>query len=157
MVPDSVKLLAMTDSYQSIRLGGENRNAESLGDFVAWLISNNLLDPTLEARAGSEVARVKMQDLTGPAFLTTVLHGELKAEHLNTTGRRFCEYYLASGDYDRDYQQGEYKEEDDWRRYDSVAPRITEVFRVFSQPDPRTSEAPLKKLIAKVIQFPGKK
>lgn len=147
----------MSTSYQSIRLGGENRNAESLGDFVTWLITNNLLDPTLEERAGGQVARVKMQDLTGPAFLTTVLHGELKAEHLNATGRRFCEHYLTSGDYDRDYQQGDHKEEEDWLRYDAVAPRITEVFRAFSQPEPSKSEAPLKKLMAKVIRFPGKK
>ncbi len=147
----------MTDSYQSIRLGGENRNAESLGDFVAWLIINNLLNATLENRVGSQAARVKMQDLTGPAFLTTVLDGELKPEHLNETGRSFCEYYLASGDYDRDYHNLESQEENDWLRYDIVAKHITHVFRIFSKPESGSPEAPLKKLMAKVIQFPGRK
>ncbi len=146
------KLPRMPDVYQSIRLGGKDRNAESLGDFVAWLITNNLLDPVLEERAGRQVARVKMQDLTGPAFLTTVLEGELKPEHLNEFGRRFCEHYLASGDYDRDYQHLEYEAENDWLRYDVVSLHIGEVYRTFTKP-----EAPLKKLVAKVIQFPKRK
>tara|TARA_R110002110_G_scaffold158110_1_gene355330 strand:- start:433 stop:915 length:483 start_codon:yes stop_codon:yes gene_type:complete len=142
----------MSNSYQSIRLGGENRNAESLGDFVAWLVINNFLEADLEQRAGSKVARVKMQDLTGPAFLTTALDGELKPEHLTAKGRAFCEHYLVSGDYDRDYQQLELAEENDWLRYDAVAKRIREVFHTFNEP-----EAPLKKLVAKVIQFPKRK
>ena len=142
----------MPDVYQSIRLSGENRNAESLGDFVAWLITNNLLDPALEARAGRQVARIKMQDLSGPVFLTTVLDGELRAEHLNAVGRRFCEFYLASGDYDRDYQELGCEEESDWLRYDVVSSCISEVYRTFTKP-----ETPLKKLVAKVIQFPKRK
>lgn len=142
----------MSDVYQSIRLGGENRNAESLGDFVAWLITNNLLDTAFEARVGRQAARVKMQDLTGPAFLTTVLDGELRPEHLNAVGRRFCEHYLATGEYDLDYQQLEYEAENDWLRYDVVASSISEVYRTFTKP-----EAPLQKLMAKVIQFPKRK
>jgi hypothetical protein len=152
MMPSGGKISLMSDVYQSIRLGGENRNAESLGDFVAWLIANNLLDPVLEERAGRQAARVKMQDLTGPAFLTTVLDGELKPEHLNAAGRSFCEHYLASGDYDRDYQQLEYEEENDWLRYDVVSSLISKVYRTFVKP-----EAPLKSLLAKVIQFPKRK
>ena len=142
----------MSDAYQSIRLGGEDRNAESLGDFVAWLVTNNLLAPALEELSGRQAARVKMQDLSGPEFLTTVLHGELKPEHLNATGRRFCEHYLTSGNYDRDYQQLETITENDWLRYDAVAPHIGSVFRSFDKP-----EAPLKRLVAKVIQFPKRK
>lgn len=142
----------MSDAYQSIRLGGDDRNAESLGDFVGWLVSNNLLDPALEAKAGSEAARVKMQDLTGPEFLTTVLHGELKPEHLNDDGQKFCEFYLATGDYDRDYQLLEYVGDNEWFRFDEISKRIGDVYRTFSQP-----KAPLKKLAAKVIQFPGRK
>ncbi len=141
----------MSDAYQTIRLGGEHRNAESLGDLVAWLITNNLLAPALEAQAGSEAARVKMQDLSGAAFLTTVLHGELKPEHLTDEGRKLCEHYLASGDYDRDYQSIDRHEEDDWRRYDAISPRIREVYRSLNQP-----QTPVKKLLGKIIQFPGK-
>ena len=150
-------LCTMTNNvYQTLRLGGENRNAESLGDFVAWLVTHNLLDAGLEAHAGREAARVRMQDTSGPAFLTTVLNGELRPEHLNAEGRDFCEHYLASGDYDHDYQRlaPEFKNEaeNDWRRYDVVSVRINEVFRRFNKP-----EAPLKKLAAKVIQFPKRR
>ena len=147
----------MTDAYQTIRLGGENRNAESLGDFVAWLVTNNLLDPVLEEHVGREAARVKMQDLTGPAFLTTVLHGELKPAHLTAKGKRFCELYLASGDYDRDFEALEYhqlkhKGDNEWLRYDAISPKISEAFRKLTQP-----ESPLKKLAGKIIQFPAKR
>jgi hypothetical protein len=147
----------MSDSYQSIRLGGENNNAESLGDFVAWLITNNLLDQTLQDSAGSQIARVKMQDLTGAAFLTTVLHGELKPEHISREGRKFCEHYLASGDYDRDYQgldfhNFKYKDENEWLRYDAIAPRISEVYRLLNAP----KSAVINK-IANVLQFPKRK
>ena len=149
MTPYRGNFFSMTNVYQTLRLGGEHRNAESLGDFVAWLVTHDLLDPALEERVGRQVARVKMQDLSGPAFLTTVLDGELRPEHLNAAGRGFCEHYLASGDYDRDYQQLEYEEENDWRRYDVVSSRISEVYRRFSAP-----EAPLRKLVANVIPFP---
>tara|TARA_R110002072_G_scaffold20841_6_gene75236 strand:+ start:5222 stop:5650 length:429 start_codon:yes stop_codon:yes gene_type:complete len=142
----------MSDVYQSIRLGGEDRNAESLGDFVAWLITNDMLDPVLAEQSGHEAARVKMQDLTGAAFLTTVLHGDLKPEHLNETGRNFCAHYLASDQYDRDYQQLEYEAENDWLRFDVVSAKISEVYRAFIKPEPA-----LKKLAAKVIQFPSRK
>lgn len=160
MPPYRGNLFAMTNVYQTLRLGGEHRNAESLGDFIAWLIANDLLDPALEERAGREAARVKMQDLTGPAFLTTVLDGELRPEHLNAEGRKFCEYYLTPGDYDRDYQQLEFEAENDWRRYDVVSSRISEVYRNFNKlgGEPASeSRAPLRKLVAKVIPFPKRR
>jgi len=142
----------MSKSYQSIRLGGDDRNAESLGDFVAWLVANNLLDPALEQRAGSQLARVKMQDISGGAFLTTVLDGELKPEHLNSDGQNFCEHYLVSGDYDRDIDGFERNEENDWLRYDMVAPRISAAYRALNEP-----KISITSLIAKVIQFPRRK
>ncbi len=142
----------MSKSYQSIRLGGENRNAESLGDFVAWLVANNLLDPVLEKRAASEVARVKMQAISGGAFLTTVLDGELKPEHLNADGQKFCEHYLVPGDYDQEVASLALTEENDWRRYDIVAPRITAAYRALNTP-----AKSIKSKLARVIQFPGKR
>jgi hypothetical protein len=141
----------MSYSYQSITLGGQDRNAESLGAFVAWLVTNNLLGAQLAQQAATEAARVKMQDLTGAAFLTTVLHGELKPEHLNEVGRGFCERYLASGDYDRDYSEVTYVGENEWHRYQEVSPCITAAFRKLTQPEPI-----FKKLTAKILKFPGR-
>lgn len=141
----------MSKSYQSIRLGGEGRNAESLGDFVTWLITNNLLDPVLEQRAGSQVARVKMQDISGGAFLTTVLDGELKPEHLSSAGQNFCESYLVTGEYERDTHGLKLDEENDWLRYDVIAPRITAACQALNKP-----KKSLTHKMAKVIQFPKK-
>jgi hypothetical protein len=142
----------MSKSYQSIRLGGDGRNAESLGDFVTWLVANNLLDSALEQRSGSQLARVKMQDISGGAFLTTVLDGELKPEHLNSDGQKFCEHYLVSGDYDREIDKLELDQENDWLRYDMVAPKISAAYRALNEPNKS-----IVRSIAKVIQFPKRK
>jgi len=136
----------MSDSYLSLKFGQE-RNVEALGAYVAWLITNNLLNHVLEQSAATAVARVKMQDLTGAEFLTTVLHGELKAEHLNEEGNAFCEHYLVGGQYEKDLSTCEYDGENEWHFYDEISPMISAAFHAFNQP-------PLKKIAAKIIQFP---
>lgn len=142
----------MTESYASIELGGVRRNVEYLGTLVAWLVTNDMLAPSLTQAAGSAVARVRMQDLTGPAFLTTILHGEVRPEHLNDRGRHFVEHYFVSGAYRADYDSCEYAGEDDWLRYDEVAPKITSAWRRLNAAD----KNPVRRL-AKVIRFPGSK
>ena len=74
-------------SYASMVLGGESRNVEQLGAYVAWLINNRLLQDNFESAGGREITRVRMQDLTGADFLATELHGELRPEQLTETGR----------------------------------------------------------------------
>jgi hypothetical protein len=136
--------------YESIRLSGLERNVEYLGTFIAWLVSNKLLDADLERSAGSAAARVRMQDLTGPEFLTTVLHGEFKPSHLNEDGRGFVEYYFVTDKYESDYRLCGYSGEDEWLLYDVLAPQITRAFQAYSNPRSR-----LKQIGAKILKFPN--
>lgn len=138
--------------YETVDLGSKpSRNVEYLGAFVAWLTINNLWAKNVEWSAGAEIARVRMQDLTGPEFLTTVLHGELRANHLTDEGRDFVEHYFVSGQYRKDYDACEYEGHNEWVRYDEIAPRITAAFRAF-----KTPTAKLRSKAAKIIQFPGR-
>ena len=139
----------MTKTYESIKLNGTGRNAESLGALIAWLVANNLLEPGLEQSAGSSVARVRMQDLTGPEFLTTVLHGEFKPEHLNEVGQGFVESYFLTGVYQTDYERCEYAGENEWLRFDELSPKISAAFREHNKP-----KTTLRSLGAKIIKFP---
>ena len=141
----------MNEIYESIRLGGDERNVERLGVFVAWLVSNHLLDPVFEKTAGSAVARLRLQDLTGPEFLATVLHGELKPTHLNEVGRGFAEDYFVSGRFNADYCRSEYTGENEWLRYNEVSPSVTAAFRQYCAPKPRW-----KGLGAKILRFPSR-
>ncbi len=142
----------MSEVYETLHLSGPSRNVELLGTYVAWLVSNNLLDPQLDRSAASSIARVRMQDLTGPEFLTTVLHGELKPSHLNETGRDFSRHYFVSGKYHADYNACEISGEDDWLRYDEISPKITAAFKEFTKPKNKIAS-----LTAKIIQFPSKR
>lgn len=142
----------MTESYVNLTLGGDQRNAEALGVLVAWLITNNLLSDSLDRRAATAVARVKMQDLTGAEFLTTVLDGQLGPASLNTAGQEFCEVYVKSGQFFEDYNGIDYSGEDEWHRYDLMSPTMTAAYRDHQRP-----ENPVRKLAAKIIQFPGRR
>jgi hypothetical protein len=140
----------MPKTYESIMLGGFNRNVEYLGVFVAWLASNSLLSAETERSSGSAIARVRMQDLSGQAFLTTVLHGELKSAHLSETGQKFSESYFVSGRYREDYDSCAILGENDWHDYDEVAPKISSAFREFNNPKPK-----MARMVAKILKFPG--
>ena len=131
-------------------LNGPERNVEYLGIFVAWLVSNNLLAVEIEQSVGRSTARVRMQDISGSAFLTTVLHGELKPGHLSETGRKFSEFYFVSGKYRADFDACNVKGENDWIDYDEVSPRISAAFREFAAPKPK-----IAKMVAKILKFPG--
>lgn len=138
--------------YESLQLSGAARNAKRLGLYVAWLVSNNLLAENTEISAGRAAAHLRMQALTGPEFLTTVLHGELRADHLNELGRSFSESYFVSGTFNEDYASCDYKGENEWHRYDDVVPKISAAFRKFREP-----ESKLKQRMAKILQFPFRK
>lgn len=137
-------------SYASMVLGGDSRNVEQLGAYVAWLINNQLFLEHIEQAAGSGITRVRMQDLNGADFLATQLHGELESEQLTEAGRAFTEHYLLSGLYDKDYAQVEFSGENEWLRYADLAPLISRAFRSFSKPT-------LGAKVAKILKFPSRK
>lgn len=138
--------------YESMTLNGEGRNVERLGAFVAWLISNDLMNPMLVDASGSSVARVRMQDLTGADFLSTILHGDLSPSHLNELGRGFTNSYFVSGQYAEDYAACRYEGEDEWLRFDEISPKISAAFRQFNQP-----KSALREIGAKILKFPSRR
>lgn len=140
----------MTEVYGTLVLGSEDRNAESLGVFVAWLVCNNLLSEVLERSYGRAVARVRMHDMTGPEFLTTILHGELRADHLNDAGRGFTEHFLVAGHFEKLYEDCAFEGDDEWSRFAAISPGITAAFR-------RWREPAVKKKTARIIKFPGRR
>ena len=140
-------------SYASMVLGGEFRNVEQLGAYVAWLINNRLLQDNFEGAGARAITRVRMQDLTGADFLATELHGELKPEQLTEPGRAFTRHYLLSGLYDKDYLQVQFIGDNEWLRYADLAPLISRAYRSFSEPG-RTG---LGGALAKILKFPSQK
>ncbi|MFT4712055.1 MAG: hypothetical protein ACJAVI_003488 [Candidatus Azotimanducaceae bacterium] len=156
----------MSGTYESLRLNGEENNVDRLGTFVAWLVANNLLASDLEKRAGSSVARLRMQDLNGADFLATVMHGEFKVEHLAESARKFVEDYFVSGTYEADfnscaynsteYTSLEHNGENVWLLYDEVAPKISKAFHQFNNP-PSPPKSKAKTALAKILQFPSRK
>ena len=144
----------MTDkSYASMILGGEARNVEQLGAYVSWLINNRLFTDYIERTCEDGLTNVRLQSTTGADFLATNLHGELNQSALTDTGKSFTETYLLSGRYDTDYQSIEFHGENEWVRYQDLAPSISKAFREFENPE---KSGTVKKL-AKVIKFPGMK
>jgi hypothetical protein len=146
----------MSEIYESIRLNGPERNVERLGVFIAWLVSNNLMDAVLVRDNGSAVARLQLQDLNGPEFFTTVMHGEFKASQLNDAGRLFAENYFVSGRFNDDYADCTYKGENEWMRFDEVSPKIRFAFRALTEPKPKLAGVAggVAGGVAKVLQFP---
>ena len=151
----------MSGTYESLKLNSEESNVERLGTFVAWLVANNLLSSSLENSAGSSVARLRMQDLSGAEFLTTVMHGEFKVEHLTENAKKFVDQYFVVGNYEADFNAAvaaiKYDASQDafnsaWLLYDEVAPRISAAFQRFNNPP-----SAVKTTIAKILQFPGRK
>ena len=137
-------------SYASMVLGGESRNVEQLGAYVAWLINNHLFQEHIERTASKGITRVRMQDLTGAGFLSTELHGELRSEQLTEAGRAFTEHYLLSDLYDKDYGQVELVGENEWLRYADLAPLISRAYHRFSKPT-------FVGKVAKILKFPSPK
>ena len=141
----------MSKTYAKLRLHGEDRNAEKLGAYIAWLIANDLMSDYQIKVCGADIAMVRMQAMTGPAFLTTVLDGEFKQSQLNDVGQSFSEHYFMTDKYTEDYDSCQYEGDDEWHRFDELSPKISAAFRLWKQPA-------TKKGLAKIIQFPfGKK
>lgn len=146
----------MTESedkpYAQMRFGRDDDATECLGLYVAWLVNHRLLCDELERSASRAVARVRLQDMTGTEFLSTVLHGDLRETQLNATGNAFTRDYFVSGRFATDLDQalaGSERRLDPWLRYDRVAPVITKAYE-----DWRLARAPTPlKRLAKILPF----
>ena len=141
----------MSQIYATIALGRIGNNTQALGALVAFLVTNDLLNQQLVQDYPSAVGRIKMQDLAGAAFLTTVLGGELRSEHLSEAGRTFCEAYFGSETEQQIHAQAAEYEEEDWRFYDAVSPVLTTLFRGKASPP-----SSFKKRVAKILKFPSR-
>ena len=141
----------MSQIYATIALGRIGNNTQTLGAFIAFLVTNDLLNQRLVQDHPSAVGRIKMQDLAGAAFLTTVLEGELRSEHLSEAGQVFCEAYFGSETEQQIHAQAAEDEEEDWRFYDAVSPVLTTLFRGKASPPKKK-----KKRVAKILKFPSR-
>ena len=141
----------MSQIYATIALGRFGNNTQALGALVAFLVTNDLLNQQLVQDYPSAVGRIKMQDLAGAAFLTTVLGGELRSEHLSEAGRTFCEAYFGSETEQQIHALAAENEEEDWRFYDAVSPVLTTLFRGKASPP-----SSFKKRVAKILKFPSR-
>ena len=141
----------MSQIYATIALGRIGNNTQALGALVAFLVTNDLLNQQLVQDYPSAVGRIKMQDLAGAAFLTTVFGGELRSEHLSEAGQTFCEAYFGSETEQQIHAQAAEDEEADWRFYDAVSPVLTTLFRGKASPP-----SSFKKRVAKILKFPSR-
>lgn len=140
-------------SYASMILGGEARNVEQLGAYIAWLINNRLFADYIERVSADALAKVRIQGVTGADFLATELYGELLSDQLTEAGREFTERYLLSGRYEEDYRKVEFDGENEWVRYSDLAPLISAAYRGFEA----EKNPSIGKKIARVLKFPGVK
>lgn len=141
----------MSQIYATIALGRVGNNTQALGALTAFLVTHDLLNPALVQNHSSAVGRIKMQDLSGAAFLTTVLGGELRSEHLSSEGEAFCQQYLASAAEQQVCARAAMSDEEDWRFYDDVSPLLTTLFRGKATPPSK-----FKKMAAKILKFPSR-
>ena len=141
----------MSRIYATIALGRIGNNTQALGALIAFLVTNDLLNQRLMQDYPSAVGRIKMQDLAGAAFLTTVLGGELRSEHLSEAGQTFCEAYFGSEAEQQIHAQAAEDEEEGWRFYDAVSPVLTTLFRGKASPP-----SSFKKRVAKILKFPSR-
>ena len=141
----------MSQIYATIALGRIGNNTQALGALIAFLVTNDLLNQQLVQDYPSAVGRIKMQDLAGAAFLTTVLGGELRSEHLSEAGQTFCDAYFGSETEQQIHAQAAEDEEADWRFYDAVSPVLTTLFRGKASPP-----SSFKKRVAKILKFPSR-
>ncbi len=141
----------MSQIYATVALGRIGNNTQVLGVLIAFLVTHDWLNLGLVQANPSAVGRIKMQDLAGAAFLTTVLGGELRSEHLSEAGQTFCEAYFGSEAEQQIHAQAAEDEEADWRFYDAVSPVLTTLFRGKASPP-----SSFKKRVAKILKFPSR-
>jgi hypothetical protein len=117
--------------------GGIERAAVPLGFFMAWVVNLQLASTDFTRRAGDDLVRVRMRDLTPGAFFIKRCHGRITSAELNERGAQFVESYYADK-YLTDFAEAFklpsadkgaiYGVQDDWQHYDLLAPILTRRF-----------------------------
>ena len=134
-------------SYETIQFGDVTSNADRLGMLIAWLVNHQLTDANFERDNAKAISRLRLEDMTGPEFFTTVLHGEFGSDFLNQLGQDFVEEYFLSGTYDHDYSQVKSSAADTRLLNNHVSQRISKAYRKYVEPPS------LAKKLAKVLRF----
>ena len=134
-------------SYETIQFGDVTSNADRLGMLIAWLVNHQLTDANFERENAKAISRLRLEDMTGPEFFTTVLHGEFGSDFLNQLGQEFVEEYFLSSTYDHDYSQVESSAADTRLLSNHVSQRISKAYRKYVEPPS------LAKKLAKALRF----
>ena len=134
-------------SYETIQFGDVTSNADRLGMLIAWLVNHQLTDANFERENAKAISRLRLEDMTGPEFFTTVLHGEFGSAFLNHLGQDFVEEYFLGGTYDYDYNQVKSGVADERLLSNHVSQRISKAYRKYVEPPS------LAKKLAKVLRF----
>jgi hypothetical protein len=119
-----------------LRFGDDGRSSLELGLLVAWLADHRLFAAGIERDAARALASVRFHDLKGSEFLSTVLHGELRAGDVADPGLTFLRAYLGdtyAGDFATALAAAPPRE-DEWHFYDRLAPVITRAWQAFRNP-----------------------
>jgi hypothetical protein len=117
--------------------GSIERAAVPLGFFVAWLVNLQLISTDLQRRAGDDLVRLRMRDLTPGHFFIKHCHGRFGSADLNERGQHFVDSYYQHS-YLSDFAEALklprrdtsaiYRIDDDWAHYDQLAPLLTRRF-----------------------------
>ncbi|MGB1342194.1 MAG: hypothetical protein ACPHAN_12015 [Pseudomonadales bacterium] len=145
--------LSMSEIFATISLGKVGNNVQPLGVLTAFLVTHQLLNEIVLARHAGAVAAIRMQSMSGAAFLTTVLDGELRFDALSSEGRDFCRDYAGSELESEVLLRSTEGDLEDWALYEEVAASLYRMLKRSSAPPPSR----LKQLTAKILSFPPRK
>ena len=134
-------------SYETIQFGDVTSNADRLGTLIAWFVNHQLTDANFEKENAKAISRLRLEDMTGPEFFTTVLHGEFGSDFLNQLGQDFVEEYFLGGIYDYDYNQVKSGVADPRLLRNHVSLRISTAYSKYVEPPS------LAKKLAKALRF----
>ena len=134
-------------SYETIQFGDVTSNADRLGMLIACLVNHQLTDANFEKENAKAISRLRLEDMTGPEFFTTVLHGEFGSDFLNQLGQDFVEEYFLGGIYDYDYNQVKSGVADPRLLRNHVSLRISTAYSKYVEPPS------LAKKLAKALRF----
>ncbi len=137
----------MKKSYETIQFGDAAANADRLGIIIAWLVLHQLTEANFEQENALAISRLRLEDITGAEFFTTVLQGEFNSAFLNQRGQDFVEDYFLGGTYDHDYNQVKAYTADERLLCNHVSLKISEAYRQFVEPPS------IGKKLAKVFRF----
>ena len=137
----------MNKSYETIQFGDATANADRLGIIIAWLVSHQLTEANFEQENALAISRLRLEDITGAEFFTTVLHGDFGSAFLNQRGQDFVEHYFLSGSYDHDYNHVRLYTADERLLCNQVSQKISKAYRKYLEPPS------IRQKIAKVLRF----